>query len=59
MHYIQTKFRDFINDKLNETNKSLNPAETQLQQINDARSWIDELKEKFEEITKDYDDLYK
>jgi hypothetical protein len=59
MNYVSTTFKEFIRNRLNEEVKKPMPE----QPINEAkpydRAWIYEMQEKFNEICKDYDDLYK
>ena len=53
-------FKDFLRNKLNEVAKNPEPVP---EAINDNKpittAWIYEMQEKFNEICKDYDDLYK
>ena len=58
MNYVSTTFKEFIRNRLNEEVKK--PKEEQLPEAKPYdRAWVYEMQEKFNEIWKDYDDLYK
>lgn len=60
MNYVSTTFKEFIRNRLNEEVKK---PKTELPATNNTkpydRAWIYDMQEKFNEIWKDYDDLYK
>jgi hypothetical protein len=60
MSHVSTNFRDFVKNHLIEETKKLTPTDKAVNENKPTgATWMDLMRIEFEEITKEYDDLYK